>query len=76
VLVADVGDHVLSVNVVPELLGGDVGDSKRSVDLSGTSVGVSDAAWLAEFADSKGGDAQKSDASESFHRGKEFVYYY
>jgi hypothetical protein len=69
VLVADVGDHVLSVNVVPELLGGDVGDFKGGVDERGSSVRVADSAWGTEFnlAAGKNGGAQKSGTSESFH---------
>ena len=64
VLVADVGDHALSVDVVPEPLRGEVVDGlKRSVDLRSSPVRVSDTArlgWVQSTELGEGSDAQKS----------------
>ena len=70
-LVADVGDHVDTVNVVPEPLGGEVvGGLERGVDAGLGSVERADTAWAikagsAELGES--GNTQKSGDSEGFH---------
>ena len=70
VLVADVGDHVDTVDVVPEPLGGQVVDGlERLVDAWGNSVEAAAAAgglWV-DLAETESGDAQESDDSEGFH---------
>ena len=74
-LVADVGDHVDTINVVPEPLGGEiVGGLERGVDAGLGSVEGADTAWAikagsAELGES--GNTQKSGDSEGFHL-KEF----
>jgi hypothetical protein len=74
VLVADVGEIGSTINLVPELLGGEVIDwEKRGVDARSSSVRVADTAsltWL-NLAKAENGGAQKSGDSESLH--KEFI---
>ena len=70
VLVADVGDHVLSVDVVPEHVGGEVLEGlERSVYAGLTSVEVADAAGLlgVDLAESESGSAKHGADSEGFH---------
>ena len=78
VLVADVGDHADTVDVVPDPLGGKVVDGhERGVDASLGSVNVTNMAGGVEVDSAEGrygGDAHESDGSERFHL-KELLFF-
>ena len=70
VLVADVGDHVLAVDVVPFPHGGEVVDgSEGSVDKARSSHGGGSVTWVlgVDVAATKGKGAEEGSDSEGFH---------